>query len=371
MVVAGIFGSFNWSEIDTSASLSTNGEQILTGKLLNVRNVWTIGGRLGVLVTPSTLAYGLVGWSWRDLDDVRVVSSELGLDEKFDEPTKQGITFGGGLEHKLSQMVSVFAEYRFTDVEDTHLVSNQFRIDGSSSTHQLRVGGALRLGTDDMAAATEPPPMINNWTGFYVGGGVGVDAFVRNTNIHTTDGEDSALDVALKGLGGGNVSGLVLAGYDQQISPRWLVGAFGNFNWGNEGFTVKFDIEDATASARLMTLDNSWTAGGRVGYILTDDNLVYVLAGFTRAQIQDLNFSFGTIDSPISRFVIKAPDFDGATVGVGFEKKISQHFALKAEYRYTNLGGDAAHGLVEETSVTVDIDPSIHSAFLTAVVRFP
>ena len=115
-----------------------------------------------------------------------------------------------------------------------------------------------------------------------------------------------------------------------------------------------------------MTLDNSWTAGGRVGYILTNDNLVYGLIGFTQAQIQNLKFAFGE-----DHFTIGTPTFDGVTTGLGFEKRVTDHLSFRGEYRYTRLDDERAHGNVDGNQVAVEIDPSIHSALITAAYRFP
>jgi outer membrane immunogenic protein len=114
-----------------------------------------------------------------------------------------------------------------------------------------------------------------------------------------------------------------------------------------------------------MTLDNSWTVGGRGGYLLANDILAYGLLGFTRAEISDATVRVGS-----KQFGICYPFFDGVTLGGGFEKRLTDHVCLRAEYRFTDLQDGQIHGNLGAT-VVGNADPDIHSAILAAAYRFP
>ena len=119
LFVLGVFASYDWSNIDTKGSLSaTDGagtSEDYSATLLDFQYAWAVGGRAGVIVSPVTMAYGLVGYTRVAFDDPSIgyetrfngalVDSDGG---SLNMPTFSGIVFGGGLEHKLSNSVSVW-----------------------------------------------------------------------------------------------------------------------------------------------------------------------------------------------------------------------------------------------------------------------
>jgi outer membrane immunogenic protein len=78
-------------------------------------------GRAGFAPTPNLLVYGLVGWSWLvDADTKFRVSDDDGdvLFHHDDNVNANGITFGGGVEWKFTDNLSIRGEYRFTDLDN-------------------------------------------------------------------------------------------------------------------------------------------------------------------------------------------------------------------------------------------------------------
>ena len=292
--------------------------------VFDLKNAWTVGGRAGVLVTPSTLAYGLLGYSWFDFDNLRVsvVDSSSGGGGGFsgtlNEPIRNGITVGGGIEQKITPDLSLRAEYRFTDLGDIDQAIETVKIDRHSSIQMVRIGAAYRLGWGNTPSASpEQAPVTRNWTGFYGGAGIAVDAFVQDASLHALAMDDSG-SLRVSGVGGGDISGAVTAGYDWQIAPRWLIGAFADYDWMGQDFNARLtglnDDGSGQISVHLMGLDNSWTAGGRAGYLLANDVLAYGLIGFTRAELNDVR-----VDTGRKQFGIHYPSVDGVTIGGGFE----------------------------------------------------
>jgi outer membrane immunogenic protein len=87
----------------------------------NVNDMVDVYGRAGFAPTGSLLIFGLVGWTWADVDagfrarhdeweDVR-----LNDDDNFNA---NGLTFGGGVEWKFTENLSIRGEYRFTDLDN-------------------------------------------------------------------------------------------------------------------------------------------------------------------------------------------------------------------------------------------------------------
>ena len=369
MFVVGAFASFDWSNIDTQGTFHSSSTTVHVSAF-DLNNAWSVGGRAGVLITPSTLVYGLLGYSWLDFDNLRVSAVDSsgsrgggGFSGMLNEPIRNGITVGGGIEQKITPNFSLKAEYRFTDLGDVHQAIDIVQIDQHSNVQMVRVGGAYRFDWDNVGSeSAAPATATRNWTGFYGGAGVSVDAVVQDASLHPVNDSGS---LHVSGLGGGDISGTVTAGYDQQIAPRWLIGPFADYDWMGQNFQVRLAGLGKDAAGHLMSLDNSWTVGARAGYLFANDVLAYGLLGFTRADISNASVRVGS-----QRFGINYPSFDGVTVGGGFEKRLTDQISLRAEYRFTDLQDGTIHGNLGAT-VVGNADPDIHSASIIAAYRFP
>ena len=358
LLVAGAFVTYDWSNIDTSASI-TDGVDFVNANLLKIDHGWTVGGRLGVLATSSTMIYGLLGYSSLELDDITVAST-IGANFTLALPDKGGWTVGGGFEHKLNHNVSLRGEYRYTDFGKETVFNDPAigTVTGDSQNHTARLVAAYRFGGN--SAADEPISPQQNWSGVFIGGGIGVDAFVRDLDI---DIASLGVQGRLSGLGGGGFGGHVIAGYDVMATPSILMGAFGSYDWSTGEFDVSAGAGGTDVSAELLSLDRSWTVGARAGVPLGNDVLLYGLLGYTRAQFNDATVSAGGGSATIS-----FPELDGICVGGGFEKMLTGTLSLRAEYRYTSL--EDAHVSIVAGAADMTIDSSIHSAKLSAIYRF-
>jgi outer membrane immunogenic protein len=82
-------------------------------------------GRAGFApIAGSFLVYGLVGWSWLDVDSsfrIRHEEFEDPLFKNDDSFSANGLTFGGGVEWRFTENLSVRGEYRFTDLDNFDL----------------------------------------------------------------------------------------------------------------------------------------------------------------------------------------------------------------------------------------------------------
>ena len=81
-----------------------------------------VAGRAGFAPAGSNfLVYGLVGWTWADMDAsfrIRDVDDDVTLFHNDDNFSANGLTFGGGVEWKFTENLSVRGEYRFTDLDN-------------------------------------------------------------------------------------------------------------------------------------------------------------------------------------------------------------------------------------------------------------
>ena len=90
-----------------------------------LNHTWNVGARLGALVTPGVLLYGVGGYTQAGIDNSFQVPWGPKLDN-FDNP--KGWFAGGGGEVKLHRGVSLKLEYRYADY-------GSFSDDGSESMH--------------------------------------------------------------------------------------------------------------------------------------------------------------------------------------------------------------------------------------------
>ena len=76
-------------------------------------------GRAGFAPTQSLLIFGLVGWTWADIDtEFRLRDGDETVFHNSDNFSANGISFGGGVEWKFTDNLSIRGEYRFTDLDN-------------------------------------------------------------------------------------------------------------------------------------------------------------------------------------------------------------------------------------------------------------
>jgi len=92
---------------------------------------WMVAGRLGYLLGPGVMAYGLVGYEAAELSLASI------------DVDKNGIVVGGGLEVFLTKHVSLTAEYANTLLKD--IEAGAFSIKPES--HKARVGLSYRFNS--------------------------------------------------------------------------------------------------------------------------------------------------------------------------------------------------------------------------------
>ena len=189
------------------------------------------------------------------------------------------------------------------------------------------------------AIVEEVPVAGYNWSGFYIGVGVGAGANVAE------------LGGALDGIGGEGVFGELTIGYDYMISPRGLFGMLADVHYSN----VETSIGESASASDTYGFD----LGLRAGYLLAPSTLGYLVGGYAW-QKGEIESPDGDLDS----------DRDGYFVGVGLETAVAGNWTLKTEYRFTQFGDDNAFEDASIPDGVIDTKVSSHTFRVGANYRF-
>ncbi|WP_295849376.1 outer membrane beta-barrel protein [Tardiphaga sp.] len=216
----------------------------------------------------------------------------------------------------------------------------------------LGIGSAAAA---DLAARsyTKAPAMavVYDWTGFYIGGNAGYSwgraksdgtlTGTQNVSVFRTAGPTLVSSVnsvlaAAPLIGRANVNGFVgggQAGYNWQ-SGRFVYGLEADIQGSDEhGSGDICTAAGCPAGTALVTANHKleWfgTVRGRVGILPMDRLLLYVTGGL----------AYGEVSSNIAvPAVAWSATKAGWTVGAGGEYAIDNHWSVKLEYLYMDLG---------------------------------
>lgn len=211
-------------------------------------------------------------------------------------------------------------------------------------------------------------PVSRSWTGFYLGGGIGVGAAVHNFDLSIAEGLASG-DV--NGFGGEGIFGTVQAGVDYQIpASRLVIGAFIDYDWSNVSTDANINVEGFNVAHAELEVNDQWSVGGRVGFLTSPDTLVYGLVGYTQAYTTG---SYSLSDGERTFTGSKDYDFDGWTVGAGLETRLTGNLFLKGEYRYSQLSKETLFNVTNNDGRSLlkgDLEPDIHTVRAVLTYKF-
>jgi outer membrane immunogenic protein len=135
-VVAGVFVDYDFGS-NISSDLSILGIGI---PLIDFNNSWSVGARLGVLTSQSTLVYGTAGYTRTDVDIIGGLIPGL--------PTSlEGYFVGAGIETYLHSNWTFKLEYRYTDYDNETLFAiGPVSLNLDSEVHSARAVLSYRFG---------------------------------------------------------------------------------------------------------------------------------------------------------------------------------------------------------------------------------
>ncbi len=391
--VVGGFFDYDWADFDTSlaASLNFGGPPLAAGADIEVEDMWSIGGRFGYLVSPSTLLFLTAGYTHADVSDLTANASFIGPVTLASVGDFDGYFIGGGAEMKITEAISIKGEYRYTDLDSEvisllpgtgigAIINNLVTTKLDPDIQTARVSLNYRFG---LGGASEPEPVeevsVGSWSQFYlsIGGGY---AF---TNNELTLGPGPALaggpvafGLDFDGFGGEGGALTIGGGYDYQFTPRFVAGLLIDYTMHGADTDLDVNIASAITANFGFGLDNELSVGGRLGYLLTPATLIYGSAGYSRIELDDARFGINFGGPGFGVRVASSGAIDGIFLGGGVETKISDNISFKIDYRYTDgdseqitllpdLGGGIANQFVR-----AEIDPDIQTVRMSLDYRF-
>ena len=237
----------------------------------------------------------------------------------------------------------------------------------------------------DMAPryAKAPAPMpvaVANWTGCYIAGGGGYGLWNQeNTTYDVTTAPRTQL-TGTTTAGGRGYFGTVGGGCDYQFAlGTWqmVVGAVGDYDFASLKGNVS---EPFFPSYGYEKMDYQWSAGGRIGLLVTPSLLTYFSAGYTEAHFNGFSLLNGSLaNGPIGAATgnfIGGRTYSGYFLGAGDEYALSFLPGLfwKTEYRFSDLDTRTnpirVTGTGLPTAFAVDSHKYVHTVRSELVYRF-
>ena len=252
--------------------------------------------------------------------------------------------------------------------------------------------GLILAGWASIGGAQAQSTSTTDWSGFYIGAGVGA-AYGEPGVEMTTDGITTGnayfnfasdhSEVSSEGTGnlyGQKMAGGVTTGYGRQ---------FGHVLVGIEAGANSLFLDDERTASRAYSsvatvqfhirerVKASWqaTVRGRLGW--ADDNwLAFVTAGAAASRVKvDVSFSDENGAVAAQGGGSDKAILPGWTAGFGGEYALGRNWSLRAEYLYADYGSTDMRFRVVNTGglnnfVDVDTDLRTHTALIGLTYRF-
>jgi outer membrane immunogenic protein len=279
----------------------------------------------------------------------------------------------------------------------------------------IRFGRAAALGcltaslTGPAKAGDLPPakaPILQpvaDWSGFYVGAGVGMRSTqpdVRGTERRIAGVDQLAAFCAALVSSGGCVTGEpfnntalranLYSGYNWQIAPQWVVGVEGDFGYADKTTTlrgVEYPITGLLtgSAADSFGVKTTWDASARarIGYLPNPAVMFYTTGGAAWLHIESTSTCNISINANCSSPIGSGP-FSitnsttrlSWTVGGGIEAMLAPNWIARGEYRYAEFGtiGNSDRrlligGAIEQV-VSYDLHMKAHTATFGLAYKF-
>lgn len=204
--------------------------------------------------------------------------------------------------------------------------------------------GAVFAAIGPFASIAGAPAVTPGFAGWYFGGH-GAYEFGDSDFTTTPVSEVKGFNAIALGGGegssfGGDVDGWgagLQAGYNH-VSGRWLLGA----EVSATGLQVEGTAVKTEGREKVYETEYNWRADitARLGYLVTDDTLLYVEGGWSFAEIdvrevpEDRRRRRGT---PAADEAV----IDGWTANLGIEHKLDDGVSAFVEYSYTDYGSES------------------------------
>jgi outer membrane immunogenic protein len=192
-----------------------------------------------------------------------------------------------------------------------------------------------------------PPMAVYNWTGCYLDAGAGYGMWNQDHNV-TAAVAGSGVPNSFQSIdvtnGGRGWLGRFGAGCDYQVSSSWVVGVFGDYDWMNlkGSLTTQLSTAGGAPTQADETESSAWSAGARIGYLITPTVLTYVDGGYTQTRFDQMNEV--TVRGVATGNAFPAHTYQGWFIGSGFEYAFTwlpiNGLFVRSEYRYSTYKRD-------------------------------
>jgi outer membrane immunogenic protein len=205
------------------------------------------------------------------------------------------------------------------------------------------------MAASPISKAPPMPAAAASWTGFYVGGNIGLSVG-RNPSTHTetfinpnpafNDASANTFKLAPFGvIGGGQV------GYNWQAAPSWVLGIEADFQGSGQSdtacvFQCTFPAIAGFDRHESITQRLDWlgTVRGRVGWT-NGPVLFYGTGGLAYGRVRlDQSWSEFNFGAGVTAAASTTQTKSGWTAGVGAEAQLFGNWTAKLEYLYVDLG---------------------------------
>ena len=226
-------------------------------------------------------------------------------------------------------------------------------------------------------AYTKAAPMAPaaSWTGFYIFGGGGGGLWAADTTTQVTATGAPILGVNQR-QGGSGWFGTVGAGYDWQVNPTWVVGIFGDGQFGSIKGTIQDQVPFWAGDEKLQS---SWAGGLRVGYLVAPNVLSYFNGGYTGSHWSGTTL-VNTFAGAATGAHTNSFNRNGWFIGGGVEHNLdifgisAPGWFMKTEYRSAYYDRKSINELVNGTNAFVGTDinfkPWVQTISTSLVYRF-
>jgi outer membrane immunogenic protein len=208
-----------------------------------------------------------------------------------------------------------------------------------------------------------PPPMapIYNWTGFYIFGGGGGGLWSADTTTQIT-GTAVPLSINQR-QGGSGWFGTVGVGYDWQFSSSWVLGLFGDGQFGSIRGTIQDPVFGLSGTEKAQ---DSWAAGVRVGWLVAPNVLSYINGGYSGTHWSGTSM-FSTFSGFPAGVHTNSFNQNGWFVGGGVENNLNifgitaPGWFMKTEYRSAFYDKKTINELADGTNLPIGRDITFKS----------
>jgi outer membrane immunogenic protein len=211
----------------------------------------------------------------------------------------------------------------------------------------LAFAGPEPYSGKEMKQVAPMPPPCPSWTGFYIGGFGGYKFGVGDTNLDLggdwpqIPGFDALEAANSKSLDTSGFEAGGVIGYNYQFN-RWVVGveASAAYLWLNDsyhfdGLVVDGDTYEGNTSLKTHYLA---TFGPRLGYTFCKW-LPYITGGVAFGDIDfHQEFFIPAAGAFFGQSGSKSEDQVGWFVGGGLQYAVADHWSVRAQYQYVDLG---------------------------------